>query len=160
MSKAPRHQGPQLRLCCGLLTSCPMQKDSARSLRKTLVGCSPRCRCPHICVGGRTNRPCEPPNGYKRSSSKTSRAYVAINGSNIVSVIDTATNTVVGSPIAVGSSPVALGLFIQPELAIKFAGTPGKANCRGQSVSALARQYHGLNGAAAALGLQALQDAI
>src|SRR5215469_4524513 len=73
MSKAPRHQGPQLRLCCGLLTSCPTQKGSARSLRKTLVGCSPRCRCPHICVGGRTNRPCEPPNGYKRSTSKTNR---------------------------------------------------------------------------------------
>ena len=84
-------------------------------------------------------------------TSDSSRAYVAINGLNIVSVIDTATNTVVGSPIAVGDSPVAFGLFIQPELAIKFAGTPGKANCHGQSVSALARQYHGLNGAAAAL---------
>jgi hypothetical protein len=33
-----------------------------------------------------------------------------------------------------------------------FAGTPGKANCHGQSVSALARQYGGLNAAAAALG--------
>src|SRR5215831_16403667 len=69
MSKAPRHQGPQLRLCCGLLMSCPTQKGSARSLRKTLVGCSPRCRCPHICVGGRTNRPCEPPNGWNDSST-------------------------------------------------------------------------------------------
>jgi uncharacterized membrane protein len=44
-----------------------------------------------------------------------------------------------------------------------FAGTPGKANCHGKSVSALARQYGGLNGAAAALGyadVSALQNAI
>jgi hypothetical protein len=44
-----------------------------------------------------------------------------------------------------------------------FAGTPGKANCHGQSVSALAKQYGGLNNAAAALGyssVSALQDAI
>jgi hypothetical protein len=50
-------------------------------------------------------------------------------------------------------------VFAQPV----FAGTPGKANCHGQSVSALARQYGGLNGAAAALGfpsVSALQNAI
>jgi hypothetical protein len=44
-----------------------------------------------------------------------------------------------------------------------FAGTPGKANCHGKSVSALARQYSGLNAAAATLGypsVQALQNAI
>jgi hypothetical protein len=44
-----------------------------------------------------------------------------------------------------------------------FAGTPGKANCRGKSVSALAKQFGGLNEAAAALGfgsVQALQNAI
>jgi probable HAF family extracellular repeat protein len=44
-----------------------------------------------------------------------------------------------------------------------FAGTPGKSNCHGQSVSALARQYGGLNGATAALGfasIGALQNAI
>jgi hypothetical protein len=44
-----------------------------------------------------------------------------------------------------------------------FAGTPGKANCHGQSVSALAKQYGGLNKAAAALGFDsvaALQEAI
>jgi hypothetical protein len=44
-----------------------------------------------------------------------------------------------------------------------FAGTPGKPNCFGQSVSALARQYGGLNAAAEALGypsVQALQEAI
>jgi FG-GAP repeat len=34
----------------------------------------------------------------------------------------------------------------------RFVGTPGHANCYGQSVSALVQQYGGLNGAAAALG--------
>jgi hypothetical protein len=44
-----------------------------------------------------------------------------------------------------------------------FTGTPGKPNCHGQSVSALARQAGGLNNAAAALGyptVDALQNAI
>jgi hypothetical protein len=44
-----------------------------------------------------------------------------------------------------------------------FAGTPGKANCHGKSVSALALQFGGLNAAAADLGFTsvgALQDAI
>jgi hypothetical protein len=44
-----------------------------------------------------------------------------------------------------------------------FAGTPGRSNCHGKSVSALARQFGGLAAAAAALeypSVQALQDAI
>jgi hypothetical protein len=44
-----------------------------------------------------------------------------------------------------------------------FAGTPGKPNCFGKSVSALAQQNRGLNNAAAALGfdsVSALQNAI
>ena len=44
-----------------------------------------------------------------------------------------------------------------------FAGTPGKANCFGQSVTALQGQFGGLNAAAAALGFPsvgALQNAI
>jgi probable HAF family extracellular repeat protein len=44
-----------------------------------------------------------------------------------------------------------------------FAGTPGKANCYGRSVAALARQYGGLNAAAAALDypdVDTLQNAI
>jgi YVTN family beta-propeller protein len=92
------------------------------------------------------------------------KVYVAnYNGpaSGSVSVIDTATNTVIGSPIAVGGNPFPFGLFIQS--AVAFAGTPGTANCHGQSVSALARRYHGLKNAAAALrfpGVLALQDAI
>ena len=80
-----------------------------------------------------------------------------------MSVIDTATDTVIGSPIPVGSNPIAFGLFIQPKIPMRFAGTPGNANCIGKSVSALARQYGGLNAAAAALGfpsVPALQKAI
>jgi Beta-propeller repeat len=48
-------------------------------------------------------------------------------------------------------------------VAAAFAGTPGTPNCHGESVSALARQFGGLDAAAAALGfptVQALQDAI
>ena len=44
-----------------------------------------------------------------------------------------------------------------------FAGTPGKSNCYGQSVSALAQQFGGLNAAAAGTGfpsISALQNAI
>ena len=39
--------------------------------------------------------------------------------------------------------------FVVP---VAFAGTPGKPNCHGRSVSALAKQYGGLAAAAAALG--------
>jgi YVTN family beta-propeller protein len=66
--------------------------------------------------------------------------YVANYAYNTVSVIDTATNMVTVA-IPVGTNPLAFGTFIQP--APRFAGTSGKANCYGQSVSALARQYHG-----------------
>jgi spore maturation protein SpmA len=61
----------------------------------------------------------------------------------------------------VGPLPVAFGIFIQPSP--RFAGIPGHHNCYGKSVSALVRQYHGLNAAAAALGyhsVKALQTAI
>jgi YVTN family beta-propeller protein len=83
-------------------------------------------------------------------TSNGSKVYVANGGDGTVSVISTATNTVIRSPIPVGSEPFALGVFIQPPP--RFAGTPGKANCYGKSVSALVRQYKGLNAAAAALG--------
>jgi len=56
---------------------------------------------------------------------------------------------------------LAFGNFIQ--LRPTFAGAPGKANCHGKSVSALAQQYGGLNNAAAALSypsVSALQNAI
>jgi hypothetical protein len=67
----------------------------------------------------------------------------------------------VTATIPVGVEPIAFGVFIRP--APRFAGTPGEANCYGKSVSALVRQYHGLNAAAAALGfssVRALQNAI
>jgi len=53
--------------------------------------------------------------------------------------------------------------FVAKVAVLTFAGTPGTANCQGQSVSALAREFGGLEAAAAALGfpsVQALQDAI
>jgi YVTN family beta-propeller protein len=92
-----------------------------------------------------------------------SKVYVANTLSNTVSVIATATNTVIAA-IPVGTNPVAFGIFIQPaKPSTKFAGTPGKSNCYGKSVSALVRQYHGLHAAAAALGfssIRALEKAI
>ena len=92
-----------------------------------------------------------------------SRVYVANSnpsGQGTVSVIDATKNTVT-TTISAGVGPVAFGIFIQPPP--RFAGTPGKANCFGQSVAALVRQFGGLNAAAAALGfpsISALQDAI
>ncbi|HEY2539134.1 MAG TPA: hypothetical protein VGI28_06495 [Stellaceae bacterium] len=44
--------------------------------------------------------------------------------------------------------------FVPPPV---FAGTPGKLNCFGKSVSALAQQYGGLHAAAAALGYSSVQ---
>ena len=90
----------------------------------------------------------------------SSKVYVANFEDDTASVIDTATNAV-SATIPVGRTPIAFGNFIQPRP--KFAGTPGKSNCYGQSVSALARQYGWLNNAAAALSyrsVSALQGAI
>jgi DNA-binding beta-propeller fold protein YncE len=66
-----------------------------------------------------------------------------------VSVVNTATDTVIAT-IPVGANPQAFGIFIKRPLG--FAGTPGKSNCYGRSVSALTSKYHGINGAADALG--------
>ena len=74
-----------------------------------------------------------------------------------VSISMDGSTAIVGAP---GDDEVgAVWVYAQP----MFAGTPGKANCHGQSVSALARMYGGLNGATAALGyadVSALQSAI
>jgi hypothetical protein len=54
-------------------------------------------------------------------------------------------------------------LVVITKAAPAFAGSPGKANCHGTSISALSKQYGGLNPAAAALGfdsVNALQGAI
>ena len=64
------------------------------------------------------------------------------------------------SPSCARTLSATLGITYQ---FVPFAGTPGKANCYGASVSALAKQFGGLNAAAAAVGVasvQALQDAI
>jgi hypothetical protein len=50
--------------------------------------------------------------------------------------------------------------YVNPTI---FAGTPGAANCHGESVSALVREFGGLRAAASVLGfpsVRALQDAI
>jgi hypothetical protein len=57
--------------------------------------------------------------------------------------------------------PYAMNITVTETAA--FAGTPGTANCHGESVSALARQFGDLRAAASALGfpgVRALQEAI
>ena len=85
-----------------------------------------------------------------------SKVYVANDRDNTVSVISTATNTVIGSPIPVGNGPIAFGLFIQP--ARKFAGTPGRANCHGQSVGRWVRSSMNSDAAATALGYRTVSE--
>jgi hypothetical protein len=68
------------------------------------------------------------------------------------------TDIIGGSPAPTFSMTFSLTGETIPE-----AGTPGQANCHGQSVSALARQFGGLREAATTLGassVRALQDAL
>jgi hypothetical protein len=69
------------------------------------------------------------------------------------------------APYPPASAPTMLNVAMNISVtgSAPFAGTPGKPNCHGQSISALARQYGGLNAAATALDfstVQALQNAI
>jgi YVTN family beta-propeller protein len=48
------------------------------------------------------------------AAARAQNAYITNFDSGTVSVIDTTTNAVVGSPITVGNQPKAFGLFIQP----------------------------------------------
>jgi YVTN family beta-propeller protein len=89
------------------------------------------------------------------AQSLAQNAYIPNFGFDSVSVINTATNKVTATIQAV-QNPTAFGIFIGP--APKFAGTPGKGNCYGQSVSALVRQDHGLKAAAAALGFSSVRE--
>ena len=85
-------------------------------------------------------------------TAEGSKLYVAnanYGGPGTVSVVNTARNELVAT-IPVGVKPQAFGIFIQRPLG--FAGTPGKSNCYGRTVSALTSQYHGINAAAKALG--------
>jgi hypothetical protein len=71
---------------------------------------------------------------------------------------DTGTNQILVAGVWTHNGEVVINL-VSPV----FAGTPGKANCHGQSVSALVRQFGGLKRAAEALGyvgVDALQNAI
>jgi hypothetical protein len=70
-----------------------------------------------------------------------------------------------GYPIRISdlSANATFTVSVQYTYEPSFAGTPGKANCHGQSVSALARQYGGLNNAATTLeysSVSTLQEAV
>ena len=108
------------------------------------------------------------------SSSSTNPLYWNDNGVVNISV-GTGVTSVQGIFFASGNSanPPSLNFSFSDvdkpffdatgNLVPAFAGTPGRANCHRQSVSALARQYGELNNAAAALdfpSVQALQKAI
>jgi hypothetical protein len=104
---------------------------------------------------------------YKRSGGKWVQQTKlvgtgAVGGSGqgwAVSLSGDGSNAIVGGPYD-NSQAGAGWVFSQQRV---FAGAPGNANCLGQSVSALARQYGGLNAAAAALAypsVRALQEAI
>jgi YVTN family beta-propeller protein len=85
--------------------------------------------------------------------------YVTYWITQSLSVFNAETGTVIATIPA--AFPVAFGNFIQPTP--RFAGTPGKANCYGQSISALSQRFGGLNNAAVVLGLpsiRALQSAV
>jgi hypothetical protein len=68
------------------------------------------------------------------------------------------TDIIDGSPAPTFNMTFSLRGETIPEI-----GTPGEANCHGQSVSAVARQFRGISAAASALGfssVKALQDAL
>jgi DNA-binding beta-propeller fold protein YncE len=87
-----------------------------------------------------------------------------------VSIIDGQANDVlqtlqVGSgPQGVGFNPATLTAYVanggsnSVSVITAFVGTAGAANCHGKSVSALAKQFRGLDAAAAALGFSSVQD--
>jgi len=70
----------------------------------------------------------------------------------------------IGTDIIGGSPPPTFNMtFALAGTTVPGAGTSGKANCRGKSVSALAAQFGGIDAAASALGyssVSALQDGL
>ncbi len=65
-------------------------------------------------------------------------------------------------PVDGNNGPCDVGAF-EFQDTFTFAGQPGKANCHGNSVSALAKEFGGIDAAASALGypsVKALQAAI
>jgi len=97
-------------------------------------------------------------------------AYVMNSGetSNIIPTAGTVSeytiDSTTGALTAIAGSPVAAGVGAASiAVASPFAGTPGKADCGGKTVSALSARFGNINAAAAALGfpsVKALQDAI
>ena len=70
----------------------------------------------------------------------------------------------IGTDIIDGASPPTINMtFSLAGETIPNAGTPGRANCHGRTVSALARQFGGIDAAASALGFSSvasLQDVV
>jgi hypothetical protein len=103
--------------------------------------------------------------GTGSSSGFTDGSFLVLQGDSVALSGDGNTAIVGGpddnqGPAELGFGPTgAAWVYARPV----FAGTLGKANCHGQSVTALAGEYGGLNNAAAALGyssVSALQNAI
>ena len=97
------------------------------------------------------------------TSNPTVTQTCAINGGNRlqgeVSDLSRGCGRIISLPATVSCSNVSL----TANFTCVFAGTPGKANCHGKTVSALAQQFGGLDQAAITLGyqdVQTLQDAI
>ena len=64
----------------------------------------------------------------------------------------------IGADIIAGSPAPAFNMtFSLSGETIPDAGTPGKANCHGKSISALARQFGGISAAATALGFSSVE---
>ena len=59
--------------------------------------------------------------------------------------------------ISVADLQTGNGEVVILKISSAYAGTPGKANCRSQSISALVQQYGGLNAAATALGFDSVK---
>jgi len=70
----------------------------------------------------------------------------------------------IGTDIIDGATPPTFNMaFSLTGETVPEAGTPGQPNCHGQTISALAHQFGGINAAASALGfssVQALQNAV
>jgi len=96
--------------------------------------------------------------GYSGGAGPARIGHEGCGGGGGGGSFDAGANQILVGGIRTGNGEVVINL-VSPV----FAGTPGKANCHGQSVSALARQFGGLNAAAEALGypsVDALQNAI
>jgi len=109
-------------------------------------------------VGGRTDDDVGAAWVYTRSSGGWSQQAKLV-GTDFTNPVSVSLSGDGNTAIVGGLSAEAAWVFTQPV----FAGTPGKANCYGQSVSALAQQYGGFNNATAALGYpstSALQNAV